>query len=155
MAGWDFGGARHRLGNIFAGLSAGIAAGFASALAIARPDPSDKQHTPQEFLSHVIALDPLIDQTIGESSQIRHHSGVLQNATGGLLAALAAWYAVIRWLAWMPATERRQEAAAILEIVPQDLRSGTGPGMAAGLLADPDGFHRLCLTTAQRMTDLP
>jgi uncharacterized membrane protein YccC len=154
LAGTDFGGARHRLATTFANLGSGIAAGFAGALAIAGPDPSDTQPAPQAFLPRVIALDPLIDQTIGESSQIRHHSWVLQRATDGMLAALAAWYAVIRRLAWMPATERSHEAAAILEIVPQDLRSDADPGMEAGLLADPDGFHRLCLSTAQRMTDL-
>jgi uncharacterized membrane protein YccC len=79
---------------------------------------------------------------------------VLQGAADGLFAALAAWCAVIRRLASMPATERWQEAATILEIVPQDLRSSAGPGMAAGLLAHPEGFNRLCLTTARRMTDL-
>jgi uncharacterized membrane protein YccC len=154
LAGTDFGGARQRLAIVFADLGAGIAAGVASALAFAGPDPADTQHAPQEFLPRVIALDPVIDQTIGESSQIRHHSSVLRRATDGLFAALAAWYAVVRWLTWMPATERSRKASAILDIVPPDLRSGTGPDMAAGLLADPDGFHRLCLATAQRMTDL-
>jgi uncharacterized membrane protein YccC len=80
---------------------------------------------------------------------------VLQRATNALFVALAAWHAVIRWLTWMPAAQRWQEAATIFEIVPPDLRSGAEPGIAARLLADPDGFRRLCLTTAQRMTDLP
>jgi uncharacterized membrane protein YccC len=153
LAATDFGGARHRLAIIFADLGAGIAAGFANALAVAGRGLPDVGSTPAVLVHSVVGLDPLIDQTIGESSQIRHHSRVMQRATDGLFAALAAWYAVLRWLPGMPATERRQEAAAILEIVPKDLRSG-GPGMAAALLADPDGFHQLCLTTAQRMTDL-
>ena len=35
----------------------------------------------------VVALEPVIDQMLGESSQIRYHSPVLQSAVDGLFAA--------------------------------------------------------------------
>jgi uncharacterized membrane protein YccC len=155
LAGTDFGGARHRLAITFANLGSGIAAGFAGAFAVAGPEPADTQRAPQEFLPRVIALDPLIDETIGESSQIRQHSGGLQSATDGLFTALAAWYAVIHWLARMPAKEQRQVATAILEEIPPELRFGAEPGAAVRSFAEPDGLCGLCQATAQRMTDLP
>ncbi len=37
----------------------------------------------------VIALDPIIDQAFGESSELRYHSPVLQRAVSGLFVALA------------------------------------------------------------------
>jgi uncharacterized membrane protein YccC len=154
LAGTDFGGARHRLAVTFASLGSGIAAGFAGAIAVAGPEPPDTQRAPQEFLARVIALDPLIDETIGESPQIRSHSGGLQKATDGLFTALAAWYAVVHWLARMPAKDRWQKAA-ILENVPPEFRSSAEPGAVVGSCADPDGLQRLCQATAQRMTDLP
>src|SRR5919204_196698 len=45
----------------------------------------------RELVRRVIALDPVIDQTLGESSQLRYHSPVLQNAVDGLFTALASW----------------------------------------------------------------
>lgn len=154
LAATDLGGARRRLATIFADLAPGIAAGFANALSVAGQELPGARAL-QGFVNRVIALDPLIDQTIGESSQIRYHSGTLQRATDGLFAALAAWYAVAHRLARMPAKQRSQEAAAVLEDVPQELRPGAQPGAAAGSFADPDGLRGLCQATAQRMTDLP
>jgi uncharacterized membrane protein YccC len=155
LAATDFGGARHRLAITFANLGSGIAAGFGRAFAVAGLEPSDTQRGPQEFLPRVIALDPLIDQTMGESSQIRYHSEVLEKATDGLFAALAAWYAVIHWLARMPANEQRQEVAAILGRIPRELRSSPKPGAAVRSFAEPDGLYGLYQATAQRMTELP
>jgi uncharacterized membrane protein YccC len=153
LAGTDFGGARHRLAVTFTDLVSGIAAGLAGAFEVAERELPDTRALP-EFVRRVIALDPLIDQTIGESSQIRYQSGGLQQATDGLFSALAAWYAVVHWLARMPAKERWQKAA-ILETVPPELRSSALPDAVAGSFADPDGLQRLCQATAQRMTDLP
>ena len=42
----------------------------------------------------VIALEPIIDEAFGESSQLRYHSPVLQAAVDGLFAALSSWRAV-------------------------------------------------------------
>src|SRR6266566_5200392 len=68
LAGTDLGGARRRLAAQFADLSAGITAGFAGTLALAGHQLSDTQAVRREFIRRVVALDPIIDQTLGESS---------------------------------------------------------------------------------------
>jgi Fusaric acid resistance protein family len=102
LAGTDFGGARRRLAAQFADLSAGITAGFTRTLASSGREFADAQPIRREFLRRVVALDPLIDQTIGESAQIRYHSPVLQSAVDGLFTALSEWRAVASHLRGLP-----------------------------------------------------
>ncbi|HEY2534639.1 MAG TPA: FUSC family protein [Xanthobacteraceae bacterium] len=89
LAGTDLGGAPRRLAGLFAGLTAGIAANFVLTLMAAGPELPDTQLARRDFIRRVIALDPIIDEAIGESTQIRYHSPVLQRAVDGLFAALA------------------------------------------------------------------
>src|SRR6201997_2689426 len=74
----DFGGARRRLALQLASLSAEIMGRFAGALAARGPERPDTQPVRRELIRRVIALDPAIDQAIGESSQLRYHSPLLQ-----------------------------------------------------------------------------
>ncbi len=155
LAATDLGGARRQLATMLSDLAAGITAGLAGTLATAGSDLSDMQPVRREFTRRVIALDPIIDQTLGESSQIRYHSPVLQGAVDGLLAALAGWRAAANHLVRLPGNEARQEAATVLETVPQDLRSAPEAGAAARWLAGPTALHRACQSAAGRLTALP
>src|SRR5262245_16990931 len=79
LAGTDLGGARRRLAALFSGVSAGIVSNFARTLASAAgPGLLDMQSIRRDFVRRVVALDPVIDQTIGESSQIRYHPPISQ-----------------------------------------------------------------------------
>jgi hypothetical protein len=93
LAGTDFGGARRRVATLFAAISAEISGRFTNTLALAGPDLPDTQPVRRELVRQVIALDPVIDEALGESSQLRYHSPVLQRAVDGVLAALAGWRA--------------------------------------------------------------
>jgi Fusaric acid resistance protein family len=68
LAGTDLGGARRRLAALFAALSSEIAGRFAGTLALAGPGLPETQPVRRELLRRVIALDPVIDEAIGESS---------------------------------------------------------------------------------------
>ena len=70
----DLGGAQRRLAASFANLAAEIMGGFSRTLALAGPQLPDTQAERREFVRRVIALDPMIDQTLGESSHVRYHS---------------------------------------------------------------------------------
>src|SRR6266481_3205071 len=94
LAATDFGGGQRRLATLFAALSAEIAGRFTGSLALAGPELPETQSMRREFTRRVIALDPVIDEAIGESPQLRYHSPVLQAAVNGLFAALAAWRTV-------------------------------------------------------------
>src|SRR5580704_8036761 len=71
LAGSDFGAAPRRLAALLADLSAQITSKFGSALTLAGSALSDMQPVRRELVRQVIALDPVIDQAIGESSKLR------------------------------------------------------------------------------------
>ena len=93
----------------------------------------DTQPVRRELVRRVIALDPVIDEAIGESCRLRYHSPVLQTAVDGLFAALAGWRAVAAHLSRLPDGMARHEAEAVLRSVPQELRSAPEAGCAGTL----------------------
>jgi uncharacterized membrane protein YccC len=155
LAGSDFGAAPRRLAALLAGLSAQIASKFGSALTLAGSALSDMQPVRRELVRQVIALDPVIDQAIGESSKLRHHSWVLQAAKDGLFEALAGWSAVVWRLARLPDDTARQEADAVLNSVPLVLRSAPLQGDATYWITDPVGMGRLSDAAVRRLIAMP
>jgi uncharacterized membrane protein YccC len=150
LAGTDLGGARRWLAAQLADLSSGITAGFTDNLAQAGPDVPDTQPVRREFIRRVVALDPVIDQTLGESSQLRYNSPVLQSAVDGLFAALSGWRAVANHLLRVS----KNEAAAVLGNVPQELQSARLPDASARWIGDTLALRRLCELTVQRLVGL-
>src|SRR6266446_1582881 len=88
LAGTDLGGAQRRLAESFADLAAEIIGRFGRMLALAEAQLQDTKAERREFARRVIALDPIIDQVLGESSHMRYHSPKLQTAVYGLFRAL-------------------------------------------------------------------
>jgi uncharacterized membrane protein YccC len=155
LAGTDFGAARRRLAVLLAGLSAEIASKFGAALTLAGSALSDKQPVRREFVRQVIALDSVIDQAIGESSRLYSHSRTLQAAIDGLFEAMAGWSAVGWRLARLPDDAARQEAEALLDNVPPELRSGSSPGDMTPWVSDPARMRRLCDAAVRRLIAMP
>jgi uncharacterized membrane protein YccC len=155
LAGTDLGGAPRRLAGLFAGLTAGIAANFARTLVAADPELPDTQPIRRDFIRRVIALDPVIDETLGESPRIRYHSPVLQRAVYGLFAALAGWRAVANHLARLPCEQRRAEAAVILQALPAELLSLLEQSDPTRETADPTGLHRIYEAAVRRLIAFP
>ena len=123
LAGTDFGDAPRRLAAQFAALAAEIAKGFSSSLALAGLSSSDTlQPVRRELIRRVIALDSIMDESLGESSRLRYHSPLLQGAIDGLFYALAAWRGVVVRLSRLPKDVARREANAILRSIPTELR---------------------------------
>jgi uncharacterized membrane protein YccC len=151
LAGTDLGGARRQLTTLFAGLAAGIMAKLTGTLQAAGSDQPDMQPIRRDFIHRVIALDPIIDEAIGESSQIRYHSPVLQKAVDGLFAALSGWRAIANHLVRLPDDQARAEAATVLQNFPPRLISLPDP---AAWTADPIGLHRICEAGVHRLIAL-
>jgi uncharacterized membrane protein YccC len=105
----------------------------------------------RELVRQVIALDPVIDQAIGESSGLRYHSPVLHAAMDGLFEALAGWSAVVWRLAHLPDDAARQEADAVLRSVPRELWSAPSQGDPMPWMTDPTDMHCLCDAAARRL----
>jgi uncharacterized membrane protein YccC len=155
LAGTDLGGARRRLGTMFSSLSAEIAGGFTSTLAIAGAEFEKTQATRREFVRRVIAVDPVIDEALGESSQLRYHSPVLQNAVDGLLVALAGWRTTAVVLAGSPEARARREAGAVLGQVPVEFRPQRDQDQPTSWMADPARLLRACDAAVRRLVALP
>ena len=154
LAGTDFGGAQRRLAALFAALSAEITGRFTGLLALAGPDMPETQPVRQELVRRVIALDPVIDEAKGESSQLRYHSPVLQRAVDGLFAAQVGWRTVAVLLARLPDDETRQEADAVLQNIPQELRSAEH-GVPPDWITSPVRPRQACETAVRTLTTLP
>jgi uncharacterized membrane protein YccC len=152
LAGTDLGDARRQLATLFAGLAEGIMAKFTGTLQAAGSGQPDSQPIRRDFIRRVIALDPIIDQAIGESSQIRYHSPVLQKAVDGLFAALSGWRAIANHLVWLPDDQARAEAAIVLQSLPPRLISL--PDHPAAWTADPTGLHKICEAGVHRLIAL-
>ena len=155
LAGTDLGGAPRRLAALFADLSAEITGRFTGMLAIAGRELTNTQPVRRELIRRVIALDPVIDESAGESSRLRYRSPILQSAVDGLFAALEGWRAVANHLLRLPHDAARQEAAVILQCLPPELRSPPERGAPAQWVADPTGLHRICEAATQRLIALP
>jgi len=155
LAGTDFGAASRRLVELFAALSAEIAGRFTGALAQGGSEPARTRSVRRELVRRVIALDPVIDEVIGESSRLRQHSPVLQAAVAGLFAALAGWRTVAVRLARLPEGAARREADVVLQHVPKELRSPLDKGEATRWMAAPIRLRRLCDAAVRALIDLP
>ena len=66
LAGTDFGNASRRLATLIAEISTEVMRRFLGTLALAGPELPETQPIRQELLRRVIALDPVIDEAIGE-----------------------------------------------------------------------------------------
>jgi uncharacterized membrane protein YccC len=155
LAGTDLGHARRRLGTVFASLSAEIASRFSNTLDIAGAEFEGTQTIRRELVRRVIALDPMIDEAFGESSELRYHSPILQNAVDGLLAALAGWRTAALLLARSPEQRARQEAGAVLAQIPEPLRVQPEADVALRWIDDAPGLLRACEAAVRRLVVLP
>jgi uncharacterized membrane protein YccC len=155
LAGTDFGGARRRLAVQFAGLAAEITGRLAGTFALAGPELSETRPVRRDLVRRVIALDPIIDQALGESSDLRPHSPILQTAVGGLFAALSGWRMVAVHLERLTSNQGRREADIVFGNMPQELRSVPTEGQAKSWAIDPSSARRACAAAARALTALP
>jgi uncharacterized membrane protein YccC len=144
LAATDLGGARENLAAILADLAADIAGGFARMLAMDGPQLPDTQTERRELLRRVIALDPMIDQVLGESSHMRYRSTTLQTAVQGLFEALVGWRGVAINLGRLPDDKTEMEVGSVLPCIPPELRWAEEPGSRERWMADPANLRHAC-----------
>jgi uncharacterized membrane protein YccC len=155
LAGTDLGGAQRRLAESFANLATEIMGRFIRMLDLAEPQLQDTKAERREFVRRVIALDPVIDQALGESSHVRYHSPKLQTAIYGLFRALDGWRGVATHLSRLPEDVKRRGAHIILRSVPAELRSIPEAGSPVLWIADPLALHRVCEEAVRTLIALP
>jgi len=147
----DFGGARRRLAARLAAISAEIAGKFAGTFSVAGPSQSKARPVRRDLVRRVIALDPVIDEALGEASDLRWP--VLQAAVGGLFAALSGWRMAALHLELLPADQGRREADLIQRNLPTELQSV--PGGEASWTVNPLHLRQACAVAVRTLTALP
>jgi len=151
----DFGSARHRLAVQFATISAEIAGGLIGTFLLAGPEQSKVWPVRRDLIRRVTALDPVIDQALGESSDLRPQAPALEAATGGLFAALSAWRTVAVHLELLSSDQGRREAEIILENTPHELCSVTAQAEAIDWTVEPPRIRQACCVAVRALTALP
>ncbi len=147
----DFGGARRRLAALVGAVSSDIAHGFIATLGAAGARFDDTQEIRRELVRRVIALDPIIDQASGESSELRYYSPVLQRAVSGLFVALAGWRTASVLLSALPRDQAREIADRVLPQAPAELRAE----FAADWLARPVILRGSVNRAARKLMTMP
>ena len=155
LAGTDLGSARRRLATLFATISAEITTRFTGTLANAGAEFESTQTIRRELVRRVVALDPVVDEAFGESSELRYHSPVLQQAVDGLLAALAGWRAAAVLLARSPPERARQDAGVVLAQMPAELCPEAERDQPKRWMTEPIGVLQACDAAARKLVVLP
>jgi uncharacterized membrane protein YccC len=114
----DLGHSRRQLATECADLSSAIMDGFASAFTTASVNLDQFRGLRRELLRRVIALDPMIDAAIGEASDLRYRSAVLQRAVSGLMETISAWRKVAFAIALNGDSTTQREANGVHDLFP-------------------------------------
>src|SRR5580698_7170582 len=154
LAGTDFGGARRRLALQLATISAEIVEGLIRTFSLIGPAQAKTRSVRRDLIRRVGALDPVIDEALGESSDLRLHLPTLQAATEGLAAALSGWRTAAFHLEFARDDGARREAGIVLENIALELRSLPDQTQAVNWTFDPSGKRKACAATVRRLTNL-
>jgi len=155
LAGTDMGGARLRLLAHLGKLSAEIATRFADTLLSPRPPDAEALSVRRDLTRRVVALDPAIDEALGEVSELRIRSPILHAALGGLFTALSAWQISINHLEQSSDDEGRREAALIRDILPRELWSPSAQVGTASWTVNPWQTRRSFIAAAKALVAFP
>src|SRR5277367_1583847 len=144
----DLGHSRRKLAAELASLTTAIMDGFADCFLIASSDLAQFQGLRRDLLRRIIALDPTIDAAIGEASDLRYRSPVLQRAVSGLVETMSAWRKAAYEIALNgnPATER--DARAVYNELPSDRLSPDLSGSAK----TPAELRAACCSAVRSLT---
>jgi uncharacterized membrane protein YccC len=115
----DLGHSRRKLATECAALSSAIMDGFTDCFATASSSIDQFRALRRELLRRVIALDPMIDAAIGEASDLRYRSAVLQRALSGLMETISAWRKVAFAIALNGDSTTAREAETVHELLPR------------------------------------
>ena len=147
----DLGHSRRKLATECADLSSAILDGFASAFAATSANLEQFRALRRDLLRRVIALDPIIDAAIGEASDLRYRSAVLQRAVAGLMETLSAWRKVTFAIALRGDSTTPAEANAVRDLLP---RARLSPD-ATNSTEEPAALRDACCSAVRPLTVLP
>ena len=132
----DLGRAHGRLDAALDGLGGEIASHFAALLGAGDDRSPEGPALRRALVRRVAQLDPLIDQAIGESPELRQRGAILRAAMAGLFVALSGWRIAESHLGQLPPETARREALVISGRLPASWRSASTAGPPVDALSD-------------------
>ncbi|MGI3900663.1 MAG: FUSC family protein [Janthinobacterium lividum] len=105
------------------------------------------------LIGRVAALDPLIDNAIGEEAELRHRVAILRNATSGLFAALSGWRIAESHLSGLSQTEAGSRARPVAERLP-DIWHGAAGDAEMQIVTSPETDDRRDLAAARSLAEI-
>jgi uncharacterized membrane protein YccC len=112
------GTARARAATTIAVIARETGLGMRATLEQAGDPPVDSSPGRRALVQRVSALATLLDETVGESADLRVRSGTLQAAVDGLFAALSGWRMVATHLESVPPAQAAEDAGPVLAALP-------------------------------------
>jgi uncharacterized membrane protein YccC len=155
VAGTGVGGARRRLAARLADVAAEIATGFVGLSRSGRPREVEIADARRSLVGRIVALDPAIDEALGEASDLRTRSSILHAATDGLFASLSALWISILHLERLPEEDGRRKAALVRETLSSELWASSSRDGATNWIADPSQTRRSFLAATRVLIALP
>ena len=143
----DLGHAPRKLAAELARLASAVCDGLLTCLRTDGPAQTASRDRRRGLLGGVVALDPMIDTAVGESSDLRRHSPMLDQAVIGLIRAISDWRMASLQLLHMPLEAGRQDAVMIREQLPLDQL----PTAAAEWTEKPAELREVCVSAARRL----
>jgi uncharacterized membrane protein YccC len=151
----DFGGARRRLAALLAGIAAEITRGLANTCLLSGAGQAATRAIRWDLTRRVVALDPAIDQAIGEASDLRYRSRTLQSAVDGLFAALSGWRTAAYHLERMSSGDGQREVEAVLRRLPPEFGSLPEADDVTRWTVEAPSLRFLCEQAIRALVALP
>ena len=143
-----FGRSRRQLGAEVAAIAAEALGHLMGDLSAAGGAEQDSRPARRALIKRATALSPLLDQALGEASDLRRQQRTLQAGVDGLFGALSAWRSVSAHLDLVtPGQARGAAGAARRVLLPATRGAQTGRG-ASFFLANPAGARDGCAAAA-------
>jgi uncharacterized membrane protein YccC len=142
------GTARARAATTIAIIARETGLGMRATLQQAGLPPVDSAPGRRALVQRVSALSALLDETVGESADLRVRSGTLQAAVDGLFAALSGWRMVATHLESVPPAQAEADSRPVLAALP------SGPAIVMQAESSPADTRDRCSQAAREVAAL-
>ena len=129
----EIGRSRGKLAGAIDELGREVLGGFSHLLSDPPRHAREGVDARRDLIAKVVALDPVIDQAVGEEAELRQRASILRDAVSGFFAALSGWRIAESHLVHLSTVDAQVRARPVAERLHGDWRS-LGP-TATGAVA--------------------
>jgi uncharacterized membrane protein YccC len=155
LAGTDLGGARRRLAAQLGDVVTEIAARLVDVWRPGEPRGEEFADVWGGLVGRIVALDPAVEEALGEASELRARSQILHAATDGLFASLSALWISILYLGRLPGEDGRRKVALVRETLPPELWPSPAREAPINWIGKPYQTRRSFLAATRALVALP